>query len=363
MPTASQHPVEPVDEKGARLRIAILTDAWHPQINGVVTTLTRTAAELERMGHTVELIGPERFRNYPCPGYPDVRLAFLCGPSLRRILEEFQPDAIHLATEGAVGFAARRYCRARGFHYTTSFHSRFPEYLHMRIGLPLSVSYGYLRWFHRRSRRILVATESLGEELRRRGFAPPWALWPRGVDTALFRPRRKDFLPDPRPIFLYAGRVAVEKNVEDFLRLDLPGTRYVVGDGPQRAELQARYPEVRFTGFLTGERFACHLAAADVLVFPSRTDTFGLIALEALACGVAVAAYPVPGPQDVLRDPAVAVLDEDLGGAALRALRLDPRTCRRYALQFSWEAATRQFLASLTPRVPDPLLLQGKPHV
>ncbi len=330
------------------MRIALISDAWHPQINGVVTTLSNTCQALEKLGHTVELIAPERFRTWPCPGYPEVGLAFLCGPRLRPIVEAFQPDAIHLATEGPVGYAARRYCLYKGFHYTTSFHSRFPEYLKLRIGFPLSVSSAYLRWFHSKSTRVMVATESLRRELAAKRFRR-LALWSRGIDTALFRPREKAFLQDRRPIFMFTGRVAIEKNVEVFLALDLPGTKYVVGDGPQREELARRYPTVGFVGFKKGEELARHMAAADVLVFPSRTDTFGLVILEALACGVPVAAYPVQGPKDVITDLRVGVLDHDLRQAAIEALSLDPEDCRHYALQFSWESSARQFLDNLTP--------------
>ncbi|CAI8793488.1 glycosyltransferase family 4 protein [Methylocaldum szegediense] len=330
------------------MRILVISDAWHPQINGVVTTLTNTRRALENSGHTVEIITPDRFRTWPCPGYPAVRLAFLCGPCLRPLIEAFRPDAIHIVTEGPVGFAARRYCREKGYAYTTSYHSHFHEYLKLRAGIPLSVSWTYLRWFHCRSHRIMVATDSLEQELASKGFRR-LVRWSRGVDTELFRPWGKTFLDDQRPIFLYAGRVAVEKNVEDFLRLDLPGTRYVVGDGPQRRELETKYPNVRFVGYQTGEALARHMAAAGVMVFPSRTDTFGLVMLEALACGVPVAAYPVRATRDVIIDGRVGILDNDLRQAALKALSLDPQECRQYAQQFSWEACSRQFVENLVP--------------
>jgi 1,2-diacylglycerol 3-alpha-glucosyltransferase/glucuronosyltransferase len=330
------------------MRIALISDAWHPQINGVVTTLINTCQTLEKLGHTVELIAPDRFRTWPCPGYPEVGLAFLCGPRLRPIIEAFEPDAIHLATEGPVGYAARRFCLYRGFNFTTSFHSHFPEYLKLRIGFPISISSAYLRWFHSKSTRVMVATESLHRELAAKGFRR-LALWSRGIDTALFRPREKAFLQDRRPIFMFAGRVAIEKNVEAFLALNLPGTKYVVGDGSERKKLAHKYPAVRFVGFKKGEELARYLAAADVLVFPSKTDTFGLVMLEALACGVPVAAYPVQGPRDVITDLRVGVLDHDLQQAATQALSLVADDCRRYALRFSWENCTRQFLDNLTP--------------
>lgn len=330
------------------MRITLVSDAWHPQINGIVTAVVHLSEALTRLGHNVQTIGPDRFRTWPCPGYPDVGLAFLCGPRLRPLLSRFEPQAIHLMTEGPIGFAARRYCRQLEVPYTTSFHSHFPEYLKLRIGLPLSISYAYLRWFHRHSRRVMVAAESLAATLRAKRFSR-LVRWPLGVDTALFRPGDKAFLQDQRPVFMYVGRVAVEKNIEAFLRLGLPGTQYVVGDGPQRRELESRYPKARFPGYQRGQKLSRFLAAADVLVFPSKTDTFGLVMLEALACGVPVAAYPVPGPNDVIGNDRVGVLDHDLRRAALDALALDPADCRRYALQWSWENSARQFVAQLAP--------------
>lgn len=330
------------------MRIALISDAWHPQINGLVTTITNTCRVLERLGHRVEVIAPERFRTWPCPGYPHIQLAFLCGPKLRPILKAFKPEAIHLMTEGPVGFAARRYCEQKGLDYTTCFHSYSPEYLNLRVGMPLVWSWGYLRWFHRTSRQIMVATESVEQELADKGFRR-LVRWSRGVDTERFRPREKGFIRDERPVFMFTGRVAIEKNVEGFLSLDLPGSKYVVGDGPQRRELQIRYPRTRFVGYKSGEELARYMAAADVFVFPSRTDTFGLVVLEALACGVPVACYPVRGPKDVIQDERVGVLDDDLGRAALVALSLNSQRCRDYALQYSWENASRQFLRNLTP--------------
>lgn len=328
------------------MRITLITDAWHPQINGIVTTVIQLGRALSRLGHDVQILAPDLFRTWPCPGYPDVGLAFVCGPRLRPLIRRFEPEAIHLVTEGPVGFAARRYCRHYGIPYTSSFHSYFPEYLELRIGLPLCVGYSYLRWFHRRSERLLAASDSLAGDLRSKGFCRT-ATWPLGVDTERFRPRDKGYLPGRRPLFLYVGRVAVEKNVEEFLSLNLPGSRYVIGDGPQRPELQSRYPDARFLGYRQGEDLSRCLAAADVLVFPSRTDTFGLVLLEALACGVPVAAYPVLGPHEVIRDQRIGVLDQDLQRAALRALTLDPAACRRYALQWTWEQSARQFVDHL----------------
>jgi glycosyltransferase involved in cell wall biosynthesis len=330
------------------VRIVLISDAWHPQINGVVTTVTNTVATLKTLGHEVELITPDRFKTYPWPGYPDVGMAFLCGPSLRPIIKAFKPDAIHLVTEGSIGYAARRYCREFGYRYTSSYLSQFPEYFKMRTGFPMLISTTYLRWFHSESARVMVATPSLEQEMRQKGYQR-LARWSRGVDTELFRPRTKDFIQDQRPIFMYTGRVAVEKNIEAFLKLELPGTKYVVGDGSQREVLEKKYPNVRFTGYQQGENLARFMAAADVFVFPSRTDTFGVVLLEALASGVPVAAYPVQAPNDVITDSAVGVLNEDLQQAALTALSLNPQSCRNYALEYTWEKCTQQFVDNLVP--------------
>lgn len=330
------------------MKIALISDAWHPQINGVVTTLAQTVKALTNQGHTVELIAPDRFRTWRCPGYPDVGLAFLCGPDLKKILDNFKPDVIHLATESSIGFAARRYCLKHGYPFTTSYHTRFPEYFKLRIGLPLWLSNGYIRWFHYDSVRIMVATESLQQELSDKSFNR-LVRWSRGVDTDLFRPRDKSFIQDERPIWMYTGRVTIEKNIEDFLKLELPGTKYVIGDGPQRQELEYKYPNARFLGYQTGENLARYMAAADVSVFPSRTDTFGLVILEALASGVPVAAYPVPGPRDILTDPRSGILDTDLSQAALKALTLKPEDCRRFAMNYSWEESAKQFAGHLEP--------------
>lgn len=326
----------------------MISDAWHPQVNGVVTTLKNTVNALKTLGHDVDLITPNRFRTYPWPGYPDVRMAFLCGPYLRPMLKTFNPDAIHLVTEGSIGFAARRYCREYGYRYTSSYLSRFPEYFKLRTGFPMSLSAAYLRWFHCESARVMVATPSLQAEMAQKGYRN-LALWSRGVETGLFRPGAKDYLQAQRPIFLYAGRVAVEKNIEAFLRLALPGTKVVVGDGTARAMLMQKYPEVRFTGYLHGDNLARAIASADVFVFPSLTDTFGVVLLEALACGVPVAGFPVQSCKDVIRDERVGVLHDNLQTAALAALSLDPGNCRDYAMQYSWQRCTQQFINNLLP--------------
>jgi glycosyltransferase involved in cell wall biosynthesis len=330
------------------VRILIVSDAWHPQVNGVVRTLTTVRAELEALGNTVEVVGPERFRTMPMPTYPEIRLALRPGPRLSGMIEDFAPDAIHVSTEGPLGFAARRYCLKRGLPFTTAYHTRFPEYVRDRMPVPLAVGYAVVRRFHAPSAAVMVATRSIEDDLRRRGFANI-RRWSRGVDTGLFRPRQKDFLDAARPISLYVGRVAVEKNIEDFLRLDLPGTKLVVGDGPQLAELRRRHPDVRFVGAKHGEDLARHYAAADVFVFPSRTDTFGLVLLEAMASGLPVAAYPVPGPLDVVGGSEAGCLDEDLGRAVKAALRIAPERCREHALRFSWRASAEQFLDNLRP--------------
>lgn len=330
------------------MKLALISDAWRPQVNGVVTTLTKTCETLEGLGHAVETLTPDRFWTVPCPTYPEIRLALGCGRKLARMLDDYGPDAIHIATEGPLGWAGRRYCRRRGIPFTTSFHTRFPEYVKLRFGIPLSWGYAVLRHFHNAAERVMVATPSLLNELRGLGFVS-LAQWSRGVDAELFHPRPKDLVDVPRPLSLYAGRVAVEKNIEDFLRLDIPGTKLIVGDGPQRVELEARYPDVRFVGAKVGEELASYFAAADVFVFPSRTDTFGLVLLEALASGVPVAAYPVPGPLDVVTDPTVGCLSEDLADAVRGALKLNPDDCRNFALRFSWEQCARQFLGFLAP--------------
>ncbi|HYE49682.1 MAG TPA: glycosyltransferase family 1 protein [Azospirillaceae bacterium] len=330
------------------MRILIVTDAWFPQVNGVVRTLDTTRRELEAMGHAVEVIGPDRFRTVPLPTYPGIRVALRPGPKLARLMDGAGPDAVHISTEGPLGFAARRYCLRRRIPFTTAYHTRFPEYVRDRAPVPLALGYAVVRRFHAPSAAVMVATPSIERELVRRGFRNV-RHWSRGVDTELFRPRPKDFLDLPRPVFLSVGRVAVEKNLEAFLSLDLPGTKLVVGDGPQLAELRRRFPDAVFAGARHGEDLARHFAAADVFVFPSRTDTFGLVLLEAMASGLPAAAYPVPGPLDVVGGSDTGVLDEDLGRAALAALAIPAEACRAHALRYSWRAAAEQFLDNLRP--------------
>jgi len=333
------------------MRIAIATDAWQPQINGVVRTLGQTGAHLEALGHEVRFITPSDFRTFPCPTYPSIRLAALPKSGVRRMLETFQPQAVHIATEGPIGHTARSLCLQRALPFTTSYHTQFPEYVHARFPLPLSWSYAYLRRYHRRAVRTMVATNSMKQRLENRGFTN-LAIWARGVDSNVFRPGPKSYLSGARPIAMYMGRVAVEKNIEAFLSLDLPGSKYVVGDGPDLEQLRRRYPAVVFTGQKVGDELTAHLAAADVFVFPSLTDTFGLVLLEAMACGVPVAAYPVTGPIDVVVNGKTGVLHEDLRQAVLGAVALDPVDCIAYAKENSWRAWTERFVSLLAPFEP-----------
>ncbi len=338
------------------MRILIASDAWHPQINGVVRVFETTAEILRARGHVVEVIGPERFRTIPAPGYREVRLALAPGRALSRMIGDFAPDAIHVPVEGPIGLAARRYCLKHAIPFTTSFHTRFGDYFEKRIGGGVDLAYAAQRWFHSAGAAIMVQTRTLEEGLSRRGFGPI-RRWGRAVDTQSFRPMRDeprfdaDFLGLPRPIFMYLGRVSSEKNLEAFLDLELPGSKVVVGDGPAAAALKKSYPAAHFLGYRTGEDLPRHLSAADVFVFPSRFETFGLVVLEALACGTPVAAFPVPGPLDILGDAPHAALGEDLRQAALAALGIDRGGCRAFAQTFSWEECTRQFEANLE-RIP-----------
>ncbi len=332
-------------------RILIVSDAWEPQVNGVVRTLQTISHELRAMGHTVLVIGPDRFRTVPCPTYPDIRLSLFPARQLGRMIEGFAPDALHIATEGPLGLAARRWALRRGCAFTTAFHTRFPEYVHARTGLPPAWFYRFLRWFHGAGQGMMVATASLRHDLAARGFQHLRG-WTRGVDLGLFQPpRAQDWADLPGPHFLYVGRVAVEKNIRAFLDLDLPGSKIVVGDGPQLAELRRAYPAAHFTGPRYGAALARAYASADVFVFPSLTDTFGLVILEALATGTPVAAYPVTGPLDVLADAAgpIGAMDQDLRQAALAALQADRQACRAHAERFSWRACAEMFLSHLVP--------------
>lgn len=333
------------------MRILIATDAWHPQVNGVVRTLTSLAASAKGLGADIEFLTPDGFPSVGVPTYPGLRLALPNRREIARRIEAAQPDALHIATEGPIGWAARAYCRRRDLAFTTSYTTRFPEYISVRTGIPDSVGYAVMRQFHAASSMIMVATDSLRQELAGRGFRKLGA-WTRGVDTNLFSPDEPAILDLPRPIFMTMGRVAIEKNIEAFLSLDLPGSKVVVGDGPQRAMLEQKYSDAAFLGEKKGKDLSSHLAAADVFVFPSLTDTFGVVQLEALACGTPVAAFPVTGPLDVIADRPIGAIDSDLRAACIRALEMSRETCRNFALERSWENSARQFLGNLTALQP-----------
>jgi glycosyltransferase involved in cell wall biosynthesis len=346
----------------AHLKILIVTDAWTPQVNGVVRTLETLAQDLAALGHAVHMVTPLGRRTFPLPTYPEIRLALFQKRALTREIRDFAPDAVHIATEGSLGLAARSICLKHGIAFTTAFHTRFAEYVHARFRMvPEAVVWRWLRWFHRPATAVMVATGTLKAELEAHGF-PNLRIWSRGVDVEKFRPMPDIRQPYDAPIWIYVGRVAVEKNIEAFLALDLPGTKLVVGDGPARTGLARKYPDVRFAGALSGEALTRAYAGSDVFVFPSRTDTFGLVTLEALACGLTVAAYPVEGPRDVVGPDIpggadVAVLDEDLRAACLGALALRRTpgavTPRAFAEARSWRACTLQFLRNIVVE-PDP---------
>ena len=327
-------------------RLLIATDAWSPQINGVVRTLEHLVAQLEARGFVVEVISPQNFRSTPMPTYPEIRLALATPLQIARRIRRFAPNYIHVATEGPIGMLVRRWCMRNHHPFTTSYHTKFPEYLRARAPVPIGLSYAWLRRFHNAATVTMVSTPSLERELIERGFTGI-RHWSRGVDLSQFVPREEKALDFEGPIFLNVGRVAVEKNIEAFLALDLPGTKVVVGDGPALKELKAKYPQVKFLGPKTGEELARIYASADVFVFPSLTDTFGLVQIEALACGVPVAAFPVTGPQDVLGNAPVGVLSNDLRQASLDCLNLSRTECRLHAEKFSWESCTRQFVDNI----------------
>ena len=334
------------------MKIVTVTDAWVPQVNGVVSTIQATNAQIERLGHRAIVIGPDAFFTLPCPGYDGIRLAVLpfraLAQRLRAELATGEETAIHIATEGPLGRAARRWCRRHDVPFSTAYHTRFPQYLQAMFRVPESWTYRVLRAFHRDAAVVLAPTATVEDELRSHDFGNI-ARWSRGVDTEQFRPGAPMRLDLPKPLFLYVGRVSVEKNVDDFLALDLPGTKVVAGVGPALSRLTQRYPDAHFVGVLAKDVLATLYAAADVFVFPSRTDTFGLVMLEALACGTPVAAYPVQGPVDVLGNANVGVLSEDLRAAALAALRIDRTLCREFALRNAWAVVTRDFIALQRP--------------
>jgi glycosyltransferase involved in cell wall biosynthesis len=340
------------------MKILIISDAWRPQVNGVVRTLENTQVELAAMGHEVVVLGPDRFRSIPLPGYREIRVAVRPARTMARVIEAFEPDCLHIATEGPLGIAAGHWCRHNNAPFTTSCHTQFPEYLRLRAPVPTQWTYCWLRRFHSFAFRTMVRSRSQMKSLQERGFRN-LVLWPGGVDTQLFRPRTKRVLDLPRPIALYAGRVAPEKTIEDFLAVELPGSKVVIGDGPARADLEKRFPHAHFLGYKFGEDLARHVASSDVFVFPSRTDTLGLVMLEAMASGVPVAAYPVDGPLDVVLDGLNGSLNWDLGAAIKSALRLDRSKCHAFASTFSWRHCTQVFLEQLQPVTVSPPSVPG----
>lgn len=333
------------------MRILIVTDAWEPQVNGVVRTIKSTRRELEKMGHVVEILTPLEFKTIPCPTYPDIRLSILPKSKVIKRIEQFKPDAMHIATEGPLGIAARAWALRHNFPFTTAYHTRFPEYVHARLRIPLSWTYQYLKWFHGPAKAIMAPTHVVMKDLELAGFNNV-VLWSRGVELDIFTPRKVQRLGTRPPIFLYVGRVAVEKNIEAFLELDLPGSKWVAGEGPALPALRAKYPKANFMGVLNQHELAEVYSSADVFVFPSKTDTFGLVLLEAMACGLPVAAYPVTGPLDVIGDAPAGALHQDLRQACLDALELKREDAVAHAQKFSWAVATNQFLNHLHPISP-----------
>ncbi len=330
------------------MRILIVTDAWYPQVNGVVRTLSTTITILRSRGHVVEMLEPSLFHSIPMPGYHEIRLALTTKSKVKRHITEFAPDVIHIATEGPLGFWARLCCSANNWNFTTAYHTQFPEYLRLRLPIPLALPYKFLNWFHSGAVRTMVATDSMRELLHSRGFKN-LVHWSRGVNLELFKPDANRVKIKQEPILVYVGRVAVEKNIEDFLTLDVKGEKHIVGDGPELQDLKSRYPQAVFHGFHSGQNLVDRVAAADVMVFPSRTDTFGLVLIEAMACGVPVAAYPVPGPVDLIINGSNGWIDEDLCVAVKNALRVKAESCRQFAEGFSWDYSVDQFLSNITP--------------
>jgi len=337
------------------MKIALITDAWLPQVNGVVRTWSTVIEQSGQWGCQWLVIHPELFKTIQAPKYPEIQLALRPGPTMARLLDDFNPQAVHIATEGPLGLAGRRLCLKRRWRFTTSYHTQFPLYLKQYFKIPRRLSYAYLRWFHRPSAAVLVPTASMTRELEQHGMRH-LVTWTRGVDTTRFHPIADAAIPGlpegkDRPIFLYAGRVAHEKNIEAFLSLDLPGCKAVVGDGPAKASLEAKYPDVYFAGYQFGDDLTRHYAAADVFVFPSKTDTFGVVLLEAGACGLPCAAYPVTGPIDVVKPGVSGALNDDLRTACLEALKIPRASAIAYASQFTWERCARQATALMTPGI------------
>lgn len=329
------------------MKLILATDAWDPQVNGVVTTLNQVVNGLQKLGHEVEVIAPSDYPTIPLPTYPEIKIS-IWMKGLKKRIEDFGPDAIHIATEGPIGQFVRKHCLSQGYVFTTSFHTRFPEYIRERFPIPLEWTYPFVRKFHRSAFRTLAPTKTLVNELKGRGFNH-MQVWGRGVDTELFAPQKKTDLGLPGPIMLNVGRVAPEKNLQAFLDLDIQGSKVIVGDGPAIKELQEQYPDVHFPGVKRGEELAKYFASADVFVFPSLTDTFGLVMLEANSSGTPVAAFPVTGPIDVIEQGVTGVMHENLGEAIKQALKLDRNVCREKALMRSWSVIVQQFLRALMP--------------
>lgn len=331
------------------MRIAIATDAWEPQVNGVVTTLSQTRDELAKQGNVVRMITPKGRRTIPLPTYPEIRLTLLGGRKIARELDDFSPDCVHIATEGTIGLSVRRYCLRRKLPFTTAYHTQFPEYVRARLPIPIRWTVALLRWFHRPAVRTMVPTRSIKKLLESRGFTDV-VIWSRGVHTDVFNPDDPVEYRYPRPIWVYVGRVAVEKNIEEFLDLELDGTKIIIGDGPDLDRLADAYPDCHFLGYKFGRELARHQAGADVFVFPSKTDTFGIVMLEAMACRLPIAAFPVAGPVDLVRHRETGFLDDDLGRACREAIRLDGTAAQRYAETRSWRRSTERFVSHLVPR-------------
>lgn len=330
------------------MKIMIITDAWDPQVNGVVRTLKQTREELIKVGHEVEMITPNGFKSVPCPTYPDIALSLFPGKEVARKIKEFAPDAMHIATEGPLGLSARAYAVKNNLSFSTAYHTRFPEYVKARTGIPLKITYAFIRWFHRPSLAVMAPTIVVKNDLEKYGLTNV-VLWSRGVDLDIFKIQESKVLNTAHPIFLYVGRIAIEKNINAFLEIDLPGSKWVVGDGPALPEIKEKYPEVNYLGVLQQHELAKVYAAADVFVFPSKTDTFGLVLLEAMACGTPVAAYPVTGPIDVLGTSNAGAMHEDLREACMQALKIPRAAARAHAEKFSWRDASEEFARHLKP--------------
>ncbi len=333
------------------MRILIVTDAWPPQVNGVVRTLQTVGRKLIEMGHDVHFFTPDGRKTWAVPNYPEILLSLVGAKTIGREIDALKPEAIHIATEGPLGWAARKACLRRNLPFTTSFHTRFAEYLALRIPVPGTAAFiwSVLRRFHLPARAVMVPTQTIATLLSEKRFRN-LRTWTRGVDQKNFKPTRKrDFFDLPRPILAHAGRLTKEKNIEAFLKLDVPGTKVVIGDGPDKAELQQRYPDVHFTGYLVEADLAAALASADCFIFPSVTDTFGLVMIEAMACGTPVAAFPVPSPVDVIEQGVTGVMDADLSRAIIEAMKLDRKKVRAAAEKFTWEETARLFASWLAP--------------